>query len=64
MAARKRESGEAFKVYRENLKREARVLKRKLQGKLLWPGHMGAARRYIHEGRLGLAGGNKFVAYS
>ena len=69
MAARKRESNETFKKYRANLKKEAGILKRKLQGKLLWPGYMGTVRRYIHEGKRGLTGkgkvgGDKFVAYS
>ena len=36
MASRKRKQNESFEVYRENLKKEGKVLKAKLKGKVVW----------------------------
>jgi hypothetical protein len=69
MAARKRGASESFKRYRKNLKKEENELRRKLLGRVLWPGYMGTAMRYTLDGKRGLArkgkvGGFKFSAYS
>ena len=36
MAARERKPGESFEDYRENLRREDAMLKRRLAGRLFW----------------------------
>lgn len=69
MAARKRGAFESFKRYRKNLKKEENKLRRKLLGRVLWPGYIGTAVRYTFKGKRGLAGkgkvgGLRFSAYS
>jgi hypothetical protein len=48
MTARKRKKGESFKQYRENLKAEARWLRGRLRGRMLWPDTRGTYVRAMH----------------
>lgn len=51
MAARKRGRAESFKAYRRNLKAEDTKLKRRLRGRILWPGQWGTAFKQMIYGK-------------
>ena len=51
MAARKRGRAESFKAYRRKLKAEDAKLKRRLLGRVLWPGYFGTAYKKLIYGK-------------
>ncbi len=60
--ARKRKVDESFKSYRSSLKEEALVLKRKLAGKVIWPGTWGTERKIFIGDKMFLVGSGHKVA--